>query len=325
MKRYLAAFLLLGSIPPLVDLLLSGPSGRLAPLVRVAAALGAGLLTVLLARRLVQQLGALQAELEGERLRKSRFEAHSREMYEALERKLEARTAEMARQRDILVRTEKLAALSRLVAGVAHGLNNPLMAIMGEALILRQRCAQPDLANGLELIEHQARRCAALVRDLVAFARAEQRQVQPLDVHALLESALAQAALAAPAQQVEVLRQYWPEPLVVTGNMEQLQQALANVIANAYQAMAGEASGRLTLRSQRIGGGLRLEVADSGPGIEPAVLPYIFDPFFSRRANARGLGLSVALGLVQGHGGRIWAESQAGRGTRVVIELPCTG
>jgi len=325
MKRYLAAFLLLGSVSPLVDALLSEPSGRIAQPVRLAAALAAGAVTVLLAWRLLRQLERLQAQLEAEHERKSRFEARSREMYEALERKLEARSAEMVRQRDILVRTEKLAALSRLVAGVAHGLNNPLMAIMGEALILRQRSAQPELARGLELIEQQARRCAALVGDLVAFASAEQRKVQPLDVHALLESALSQAALAAPAQEVEVLRQYWPEPLVVVGNMEQLQQALANVIANAYQAMARRPPGRLILRSQRTEGGLRLEVADSGPGIDPAALPYIFDPFFSRRANAQGLGLSVALGLVQGHGGRIWAESEAGRGTTVVIELPCTG
>jgi len=325
MKRFLAAFLLLASTPPLACASLSTATKRAALTPELAMATVSGALTLLLAWRLLRRLEGLQAELEAERQHKSRFEAHSREMYEALERKLEERTAEMARQRDILVRTEKLAALSRLVAGVAHGLNNPLMAIMGEAVILRQRAAQPELAHGLELIEQQARRCAALVRDLAAFAGVEQRKVQPLDVHALLESALAQAALAAPAQEVQVLRYYWPEPLVVTGNMEQLQQALLNVIGNAYQAMAGRAPGRLTLRSRRTEAGLRLEVADSGPGIEPAALPYIFDPFYSRRASGQGLGLSVALGLVQGHGGRIWAESEAGQGTTVFIELPCTG
>ncbi len=324
MKRYLAAFLLLASTPPLVDASLSVASGQPVPVARLAAAVGAGALALALAWRLLLRQEALRRELEAERLRKSRFEAHSREMYDALERKLEARTAEIARQRDILLRTEKLAALSRLAAGVAHGLNNPLTAILGEVVILRQRCQQPELVSGLDLIEKQAWRCAALVRDLVAFAGAEQRKVQPLDVHALLESALSQAALAAPAQEVQVLRQYWPEPLVVTGNMEQLQQALVNVIGNAYQAMAGGPPGQLILRSRRTEAGLRLEVADSGSGIEPAALPYIFDPFYSRRPDRTGLGLSVALGLVQGHGGRIWAESEAGRGTTVFIELPCT-
>lgn len=322
MKRYLAAFLLLASTPPLAIASFSAAPGGALP-VGLAIATGAGALTTLLAWQLLRRLEALQAELEAEQLRKSRFEAHSRTMYEALERKLETRTAEMARTRDTLVRTEKLASLSRLVAGVAHGLNNPLTAILGEAVILRQRCRQPELVHGLGVIEQQAERCAGLIRDLVAFASVEQSKVQPLDVQALLESALSQAALAAPGQEVLVLRQYWPEPLVVTGNMEQLQQALVNVIGNAYQAMAGGPAGQLTLRSLRSEGGLRLEVADTGAGIEPAALPYIFDPFYSRRPLGMGLGLSVALGLVQGHGGRIWAESAAGRGTTVFVELPC--
>ncbi|HPL30717.1 MAG TPA: ATP-binding protein, partial [Anaerolineae bacterium] len=276
--------------------------------------------------RLVRRVEALQAALDAERRRKGPVEDRSREMYAALERTLQERAAELERRHDVVVRTEKLASLSRLVGGMAHELNNPLAAIVGEATILRQRCTQPELSRGLAVIEQQATRCAGIIRDLAAFASRELCEVQPLDVRALVEGALSQAALAAPAQQATVVRQYAPELLTVSGNMEQLQQALANVIDNAYQSMAA-VPGRLTLRTQRAADGrVHLEVADNGAGIDPALLPYIFDPFYSRRANQPspkvGLGLSVALGLVQAHGGKIWAESRPGQGMTVFIELP---
>ena len=287
----------------------------------------AGLLACLLSWRLMHQADALRTELEAERQRRACFEAHSREMYNELERKLEERTAELMRQRDILVRTEKLSSLSRLVGGVAHELNNPLMAILGEATILRERCTTPELSRGLRVIEQQALRCASLIRDLSSFASQEQRKVQPLDVQALLEGALIQASMVAPGQKVKVIRQYSQEPLVITGNMEQLQQAFTNVISNAFQAMALGKPGELTLRTRRQGPGwVRVEIADTGVGIEPETLPYIFDPFFSRPLTRAGLsvgmGLSVALGLVQAHGGKIWVESQVGQGTTAFIELP---
>lgn len=326
MKRNLAAILLLAATPALTYTALCPIAAheRFASTLAIIALAGA--LSGLLAWRLLRRASGLEAELEAERQRNRAFEARSREMCRALERKLEQRSAEMARRRDTLVRTEKLASLSRLVGGVAHELNNPLTAIMGEATILAQRCTQPELRRGLRIIEQQAARCAGLIRDLAAFASLEQSKVQPLDVHALLEGALAQAALAAPAQEVSVVRQYWPEPLVVTGNMEQLQQALVNVLSNAYQAMASASPALLTLRTQPTDDGcVRLEVADSGSGIEPAALPYIFDPFFSQRppplGPSVGMGLSVALGLLQAHGGRIWVESELGIGTAVFVEL----
>lgn len=283
----------------------------------------AGVVSTGLGWHLLRRTADLKAELE----RKTRLEAHSRQMCSELERKLEERTTEMLRQRDIVVRTEKLTSLSRLVGGVAHELNNPLMAILGEATILRERCTAPELRRGLRVIEQQATRCANLIRDLTAFASEQQRQVQPLDVHALLEGALSQAAMVAPNREVKISRQYGPSPLIVTGNMEQLQQALANVIGNAYQALAAQGEGELVLRSyQREDGCVRLEVTDTGGGIEPEVLPYIFDPFYTRPRGRSGpsvgMGLSVALGLIQANGGRIWAESELGKGTSVFIELP---
>lgn len=328
--RAVVALALLATMPVLVHAAISYPAVEPGPfLVGLALITLAGLASAFLGWRLLRRVNALQAEVEAERRRKAQFEAHSREMYRELERKLEERTAELLRERDIVVRTEKLTSLSRLVGGVAHELNNPLMAILGEAMMLRERCNTPELSHGLRVIEQQATRCASLIRDLTAFASVEQRKVQPLDLHALLEGALSQAVMVAPEQEVKVVRQYWQGPLVVTGSMEQLQQALVNVIGNAYQAMADGRPGQLTVRSQREKGGwAHLEIADSGVGIEPDTLPYIFDPFYSRplaKPGMRvGMGLSVALGLVQAHEGKIWAESEFGKGTTVYIELPAT-
>lgn len=289
----------------------------------------AGVIGSLLGWQLLRRIDALRGALEAEHEKYERFAAHSREMYSELERKLESRTAELTRQRDILVRTEKLTSLSRLVGGVAHELNNPLMAVLGEATLLRERTEVPELRRGLKVIEQQALRCANLVRDLTAFATQQQRQVQPLDVHALIEGALSQAATVAPGQEVKVVREYHQEPLIVVGNMEQLQQAITNVITNAFQAMPNGEVNQLTLRTKRPEAGwVRLEVEDSGAGIGPEVLSYLFDPFYTRPqaklGMSLGMGLSVALSLVQAHGGRIWADSQVGKGTTVFIELPET-
>jgi two-component system NtrC family sensor kinase len=328
-------FILLGTVPIVVHAAAPSPTPEPATWAGLLIIGLAGLFSTLLGWRLTRQVSRLQADLGAERQRKAQFERHSRDMYRELERKLEERTAELLRERDVVVRTEKLSSLSRLVGGVAHELNNPLTAILGEATILRQRCQAPELSRGLQVIEQQASRCAGLIRDLAAFASLEQRREQPLDVHALLEGALSQAVMVAPARQVQVVRQYWHGPLVVTGNMEQLQQALVNVLSNAYQAMdravdramARSGDGRLTLRTRRKEAGtISVEVADTGVGIEPAVLPYIFDPFYSHREGrpglTTGLGLSAALGLIQAHGGSISAESQVGEGTTIVIELP---
>ncbi len=330
MKRHaiVVAFALLATLSVVVYAAVSYPIAERGPFAGGLAILVlAQALSGLLGWRSLRRAQALRAELEAEKQRKNRFEAHSREMYSELERKLEERTAELLRQRDTLVRTEKLASLSRLVGGVAHELNNPLMAILGEATILRERCHAPELSRGLKVIEQQASRCASLIRDLTAFASQEQRKVQPLDVQALLEGALSQAAMVAPNSEVKVIRQYWQDPLVVTGNMEQLQQALTNVIGNAYQAMAHNGTGRLTLRTRRVEEEwVRLEISDTGVGIAPETLPYIFDPFYSRPPARQGLGmgmgLSVALGLVHAHGGKIGAESEVGRGTTIYIDLP---
>ena len=329
MRRHVTAFTLalLATVPAVVYATVPYPSlerGR-SPAGLLLIVL-AGALSTLVGCALQGQLRRLQMELEAERERKARFEVHSREMYRELERKLQERTAELRRERDIAVRTEKLISLGRLAGGVAHELNNPLMAILGEAMILRERYSSPELSRGLRVIEQQARRCADLIRDLAAFASLEQRKVQPLDVHALIEGALAQAAAVAPGREVKVVRHYWQEPLVVNGNLEQLQQALVNVIDNAYRAMADTPSPQLTILSRHEAGWAHLEISDTGTGIEPEVLPYIFDPFYSHRQSglplSAGLGLSVALGLIRAHGGRIEATSDPGRGTTVSIDLP---
>ncbi len=323
MMRCLAivvTFALLATMSVLAHTAVSSPT--YGPALIALSALASTLLGGWLARR----VEALEASLHVERKQRAEFERHSRAMYAELESKLEQRTAELVRERDITVRTEKLNSLSRLVGGVAHELNNPLTAILGEATILR-KAAPPEVRRGLRVIEQQAARCASLIRDLGAFAGLEQGKAQLLDVHALLEGALSQVIMVAPSQDVKVVRQYWQAPLVTTGNMEQLQEALVNVIHNAYQAMSGRETGQLTLRTRpQEGGGICVEVVDTGVGIEPSILPYIFDPFYSRprtRASAQvGLGLSIAHGLIRAHGGRISAESQMGHGTTVFIALP---
>ncbi|MGQ9681704.1 MAG: sensor histidine kinase [Anaerolineae bacterium] len=312
---------LLGTGPALLFLAAAPRLLAGAPWHLVGMAILAGLLLLAQASRYRRLSAGLERELAAERQHRTMLEASHRQAL----RLAEARLAHETRDRDILVRTEKLASLSRLVAGLAHELNNPLTAILGHATLLQARLG--DGEKGLQVIAEQAQRCAALVRDLQAFAAHEQSAPQVLDLQALVESALHEATMDRPACNLQVQRVQEAARIHVRGRMDALQQALVQVIDNACRAVDHRPNARLQLRIARgAHGRVRIEVTDNGPGIEPEALAHIFDPFFFRRAEGEGLrvglGLSVALGLVQAQGGRIWAESRMGEGTTVTIELP---
>ncbi len=219
-----------------------------------------------------------------------------------------------------LIEAEKMAALGRIVAGVAHELNNPLAIISGYAQMLLDGGLAPEIGDDVERIDRAARRAAQVVRDLLAFARQQPIAPGPLDVGALVQEVLAreEAGLREAGIALEVaVEEGLPR---IRGDHSQLAHVLSQLIANARQAIARRpGAGRLTIGARR-GERVQLLVADDGPGIPLELQDRVFEPFAV--AQETGLGLSMCYGVVKAHGGRIWVENNPTVGATFFVELP---
>lgn len=233
---------------------------------------------------------------------------------------------ERKRLEEHLTQAEKLSALGELIAGVAHELNNPLTGVIGFSQILSERSDCPDdVKRDLLAIRKNAQRCKAVVENLLRFARQHKPERRTIHVRDVLESTLELLAYQFRVAGVEVVRDYAPDVPPVSADSNELQQVFVNILTNAMQAIRkASKGGRVTVRTAVPGGKVRIEFEDDGPGIAPEHLSKVFDPFFTTKppGEGTGLGLSVCFGIVTAHKGRIWAESEYGKGAKFIVELP---
>jgi len=236
-----------------------------------------------------------------------------------------------------LLRSEKLSAIGQLVAGVAHEVNNPLTSISGYTQLMLRDTNLPAAAHeDLKHIHIQAERAARIVQNLLVFAREHKPERLLIDLNEVVRSTLALRAYQLRVDNIHVTTDLDPDLPRTVADPFQLQQVFLNLINNAHHAMLERGGqGTLTLRTRAgvhtakdgIAPGtpiLTVSVGDSGIGIPVRDLNRIFDPFFTTKpvGQGTGLGLSICFGIVQEHGGRIWAESEVGVGTTVHVELP---
>ncbi|MBI2371069.1 MAG: response regulator [Deltaproteobacteria bacterium] len=234
----------------------------------------------------------------------------------AIER--QAADADLQRQRDALARSEKLAAMGRLLAGVAHELNNPLTVIVGHTAFLRQTAGGGALGERAEQIARAAER---------ALAQQRPPNREWIVLNPVVQDAVALLLPQLRSDQVEVRVECAPEAPRLWADPHQLQQVVLNLATNAHQALRDAPPPRqLTVRTRYAPEQARvcLEVADTGPGIAPELQRQIFEPLFTTKPPGRGTGLGLAIcqGIVEGHGGTIRVESQPGQGAVFVVELP---
>jgi PAS domain S-box-containing protein len=226
-----------------------------------------------------------------------------------------------------LRQSEKLSAFGQLIAGVAHELNNPLAVIMGYAQILVKQDAGPARPhNELHKILHEAERAAKIVRNLLTFARPREPRMEPVDINRLLTTIIEthEGELESSSVQCHLcLAANVPRTMA---DPHQVEQVVTNLLNNAIQAMSEHNGPRtLTLASDVVSNrAIRITVADSGPGIRTEIISKIFDPFFTTKTPGKGtgLGLSICHSIVEEHGGRIWVESELGKGAKFFVELP---
>ena len=236
-----------------------------------------------------------------------------------------AAEAEIQRQRETLHQSEKLAALGALLAGVAHELNNPLSVVVGYSSMM-QELAQDDASRQRAARVHAAaERCARIVKTFLAMARSRPPEYGPVRLSEVAENALELAGYGLRTADIEIVREFPPELPQVWGDSDQLHQVMTNLIVNAQQALLQLAPPRrLWLRLRQEGDEVIIEVEDNGPGMPAEVRKRIFEPFFTTKPQGvgTGVGLSVCLGIVTAHGGRIDVDSRPGHGTRFAVVLP---
>jgi len=244
----------------------------------------------------------------------------------SLHESIKAQMAELERTQDQLLQAEKLSAIGRLVAGVAHELNNPLTAIVGYSQLLLETCEDEQISEDLERIDREAQRCANIVESLLSFARQSKMAQLAIKLGDVLNKTLDLLAYQLEMDNITLVREISPESMMILGDRYQLQQVFLNLIDNAHQEMRKtHGLGTLTVRAypteQRT---VQVKFIDDGPGISRENISRLFDPFFTTRdvGQGTGLGLSICLGIVQEHQGRIWAESEPGQGATFLVELP---
>ncbi len=234
--------------------------------------------------------------------------------------------SERVRLQAQLTQSAKLSAIGQMISGVAHELNNPLTTVMGYAQLLQASDTDESVKEDLQRIHDDALRAQRIVQNLLAFARQKKPQRTLVNINEVIERTLALRTYQLKVDNVQVVKELCHNLPPTTADDYQLQQVFLNIINNAHQAMVGEQDGgTLTIGSELLKDDIiRISFADTGPGIKAEILDKVFDPFFTTKevGAGTGLGLSVSHGIVQEHGGRIWAESEPGQGATFVVELP---
>ena len=238
-----------------------------------------------------------------------------------------------------LQHAERLATIGKLASGIAHELGTPLNVIGGRATLIQDGDLEGEAAQeSAGIIREQAEKISRTIRQLLAFSRRHQPMRAATDLGDLLRSSLALLEDSRGQHQIETALELPDEPVLAEVDGGQLQQVFVNIIWNAFQAM-GDA-GKVSIRLRRLegttgppghrailGAAACIEVEDDGPGIDPGDLDHVFEPFFTTKdvGEGTGLGLSVAYGIVEEHGGWITVKSPPGNGATFWIVVPLEG
>jgi PAS domain S-box-containing protein len=229
--------------------------------------------------------------------------------------------------REQLLHSEKLSTVGKLVAGIAHELNNPLMGIMGFSQILIDMPGDKkveDIREKLRKIYHESLRTAKIVQNLLTFARAKKSEREYHNINEILRHTLELREYSLKTSRIQVvfdLDETLPHTMV---DLFQMQQVFINIMTNAEDAMAAKGGGRLEISTRRARRKILIRFRDTGPGVPKEIIHKVFDPFFTTKdvGKGTGLGLSITHGIITEHGGTIEITSPEDGGALVSIELP---
>jgi len=242
---------------------------------------------------------------------------------------LEKANRDLRQAQDEIIRSEKLASVGRLAAGIAHEIGNPIGIILGYLdLLSTGDVSEEDKKDFLSRIESEIVRVNQIIRQLLDFSRPSSGEPEKTRVHDLVKMTLAMLEPQRMMGGVRTTLDFKAQNDTVLADPNQLQQVFLNIIMNAADALTEgegeEGIKQLKIRSERIQGSIEVRFSDTGPGIPDKELLRIFDPFYTTKEPGKGtgLGLSVCYRIVEGLGGTIRAESKPGEGATIVVSLP---
>jgi two-component system NtrC family sensor kinase len=248
-----------------------------------------------------------------------------------LEYKVQKKSEELSAAQNELIHVERIASLGKLSSSVAHEINNPLSGILVYNKLIYKQLSDDDfyhpkkesILKNLKLIEAETKRCGDIVKGLLDFSRKDKEDFEPCQIHRILEETCRLLTHSIKMADIRLSTAFDAGEDRVFCSPNQIKQAFVALLVNATEAIR-ERGEILLATSNTEEGQIRIRVTDSGSGISKADLPHIFEPFYSTKHDASGIGLGLAIvhGIVENHKGKIEVESEPGKGTTMTIILP---
>jgi len=266
---------------------------------------------------MAEKLSTIMAEKDGLLLTLKGFN-------EELEKRVKEAAEELKLAQEKMVRSETLAGVGTLAAGIAHEINNPLTNASLNAQTLRSKLegcyGYDDILKRVDAIGRNVDKASVIARELLQFSRNTETKMKPVNINSIIEGAI--MLLHYKFKNINVSKILSDTPYVM-GDPVKLEQVFVNVLDNSIQAMP-DGVGDIRIESSHNNGAVKIAIADSGVGMPAENIPKAFDPFFSTKdvGLGTGLGLSICYGIIFQHNGSIDIESKEGEGTIVTIELP---
>lgn len=229
-----------------------------------------------------------------------------------------------------LRQAEKMAAVGQLAAGIAHEIRNPLSGISGSVELLSQTTANEDDRRLMNIILREIDRLNGLITEFLEFSRPEHPPTDKVDLVPLLQEIIDVAAAGIKVRpveagtehrQIERVREF-PVKALILGRSEKLKQAFLNIIINSQQAMDNTLRPLLEVKVSEADHEVHVRIKDNGCGMNEATLKRMFEPFHTTKPKGTGLGLAITHKILEGHGARIFVESEEGRGTEFHLVFP---
>jgi two-component system NtrC family sensor kinase len=248
-----------------------------------------------------------------------------------LEYKVQKKSEELGAAQNELMHVERLAALGKLSSSVAHEINNPLSGILIYTKLLHKQVSNPELyaskrdsmLKHLKMIENETKRCGDIVKGLLDFSRKDQDDFEPRHLHEILLETYDLMTHPIRIANISFLTDFSAGNDLIRCSPNQIKQACVAMLVNASEAALE--NGEIVIRTKNPDEDtINFEISDNGLGIAPEDIPHIFEPFFSTKQDASGIGLGLAIvhGIVQNHKGKIQVKSELGHGTTISVTIP---
>ncbi len=240
-----------------------------------------------------------------------------------LEKRVEERTKELQEIQDSLIRSEKMASLGKMAAGVAHEINNPLTSILlNTHLMLEKVEKNSKLSESLNLIADETSRCSEIVRGLLEFSRQNPPEKNFADVNEIMNTTLGILENQVAFQNIKIIKKLAQNLPRIQLDINKMKQVFWNLMINAAEAMSEGGTLTIASRISEDKNNIEIEFTDTGMGIPKEYINKLFDPFFTTKGGGTGLGLAVSYGIIEQHKGKIEVRSTEYQGSTFVISLP---